>query len=445
VIAPHLEQTQLYLDGRLRPDERAAAEQHLNGCAECRALVESWEHFKSAFEKSSAALLSEPSELQTQKLLRKAKGSPRRGRPMVWGFAAVAASMCAGVLWWTQATEVPAFAIAPSGEEVPVANDTVEPANDQLVMLGGDRLGVAAQSRLRLERHDTRQVRLRLEKGSVAASVTHRKLGQSFVISVGRFEVSVVGTRFRVVQLGQGIRVDVVEGRVRVKAPERTYEVVGGQALELLEGRAEDKPFADSDFAELSPRPLPPPTLDVDAGPPSEAPAEVVEKEETPKLPTPVPAAQIERWRRGALGGKCRELVDPIRRQAREHPGQAEVWRVLADCLRLVGDDRDSAAAYQHVAAVGGADEADRARLLLAGVLQERLHDDAEAERVLRAYLKHRQAPALEASARVKLARSLIALKKRAQAKSELQRVVKELPESPPALEALGLLKTLGP
>jgi hypothetical protein len=68
---------------------------------------------------------------------------------------------------------------------------------------------------------------------------------------------------------------------------------------------------------------------------------------------------------------------------------------------------------------------------------------DREAEQVLRAYLRRPHSPPLEAAARLALARSLISLGRGPEARAELERVTRELPSSPQALEALELLRSL--
>lgn len=464
-------QTQRYLDDTLGPSERAASERHVRDCPNCKPMVEAWEAFSARYRESARALDQAPTAQQRDALLRKARAapaparqSPWRGEPagLRWAFAVAGLLLVVGVAWrWRAPEPLPTFALGTAGARTPVVQDTVDAtAEPALLAVGGDTVGLSTGSRLTLERRDSQQVRLRLGAGSVAAAVTRRTRGETFVVLAGGYQVTVVGTRFRVKSRPGGVRVEVAEGRVRVSSPTGdTREVQGGEALEWLGATPALSTFAAQDFDELSPREMAAPAASAgsdaqqadagaadggaasggDAG--TEEPAQAREPE-SPKR-APVGKAQLERWRQEALAGRCAPLLAPLRLEARAHPRQTEVWRLLADCLRLLSEDSEAASAYRRIAAVGAPEEADRARVLLAGLLQDKLGDPVGAERVLREYLQRAHPKALEAAARVKLARTLISQGKAPQAKAELQRVVEQLPQSPPALEALGLLKTL--
>jgi tetratricopeptide (TPR) repeat protein len=246
--------------------------------------------------------------------------------------------------------------------------------------------------------------------------------------------VTVVGTRFRVERLNDGVQVDVEEGHVQVTGPGGAhFDVLAGRTLGIRGGQPEETSYAGGDFAELGGAPAA--SAEVEAAAPEDAGPAAKSRS--------VSASELERWRREALAGHCSMVTAEIRRAVRENPRQAEAWRVLADCSRLTGDNRGAVSGYKRVISLASPDEADRARLLLAGVLHERLGNDSEAERVLRVYLATPKAPTLEAGARMTLARVLISLHRPAEAKRELQRVTRKLPASPQALEALEMLKTL--
>jgi ferric-dicitrate binding protein FerR (iron transport regulator) len=434
------DQVHAWLDGTLAPNERTAFEAHLEGCAKCSALVRSWQQFSTSYQASTQRLQNPPSEADTARLMQKV-GRRRGSRGWLVGGIAVAAAATVLVLmapWRRAEPPLQAFAVAADGTQTPLIGTAIDTAS--VLELGGDRIGVDGHTQVTLAHADRKLVKLELKTGSVAAKVSHRAPGQAFVVSSGGYDVVVVGTQFRVAHLERGVRVDVIEGHVKVKARQRQWDVLAGESLELGdEGREVRSPFTAEAFAELSTSPPPPPVPvvePVDAG--------VAEAPE-PKPVAPIPAAQVAKWRKAVVAGECPTVLPALRQRAREHSEQSEVWRVFADCLRLAGNDREAANAYQHVVATAPPEEADRARLFLATLLQGSLHEHAEAEKVLRAYLKHKQPAALEAAARVKLARSLIALGKKAEAKVELERVLRDLPESPPALEALELRKTLSP
>jgi ferric-dicitrate binding protein FerR (iron transport regulator) len=437
--------TQLRLDGRLPEVQRTACDAHVKACAQCQALIRSWEAFSSAYKDETRPLLSTPSPQAVQALIRKGRALPEQARPKValWALgAAAAAAVVVLATWLTQRpAELTAVVVAASGAEVPLTGDVFEPTAREgaRLHLGQDTVGVSSQSRLRLLRHDARHVRLALEKGTVACAVSHRTKGQSFTVESKGVVVSVVGTRFRVTDSEAGVRVEVAEGHVRVSSGGATWDVLPGQVLGVEGEHAQLSASAATDFVELAApgqgveaKPAPAPTADASAAEPE---AEVKAHAQ--------PAQDVERWRRAAAGGHCAAVLPDVRRAVREHPREAEAWRVLADCQRLAGDYRPAASAYEHVVALAPPEEADRARMLLAELLHEHLGNDAEAERVLKVYLHHPRPAPLEASARVLWARSLLSRGKPAQAHAELERVTRRLPGTPAALEALDLLKQM--
>jgi ferric-dicitrate binding protein FerR (iron transport regulator) len=421
---------QLYLDGRLTADERAAFEQHLSTCAECQALITSWRSFSAKFANETAAHLAPPDELSTRRLLNRARGPGRAPRIAVGVVLAAAAAVAL------------VFALRPR-PETPVTPPpqlaTLEATTDaRREVLGDDVLGLTAGSAVEVAERSPTRVELKLLRGSVAASVKKRAAGSSFIVRSGEYEVKVVGTRFRVEAQPSGVRVSVVEGLVRVSKQGAQYEVGGGEQLELDSTRATRTKFSRVGFAELGepddePAPLP---EVLDAGVEEVAPAPTPAKK-------PVSQAQLLAWRQGAATNQCATLLPELRRAANEHRKQAAVWRVLADCQRLTKDALGARGSYEQVIAVGTSDDAARARPVLASLLQDELGAHEAAIKVLNDYLRSKPSAVLEASARVKLARSYLALGQKPQARKELERVVKELPSSPPALEALELLKTL--
>jgi hypothetical protein len=425
------DRAQLYLDGRLDAAERATFELHLATCADCQALVSSWRAFSTKFASETAPLLAPPDDLSTRRLLNRARGAGRAPRLVVGAALAVAAAVAL------------VFALRPEPPK-PLPTITFEATTDsRREVLGDDALGLAPGSAVELaERTDTR-VEVKLVRGSVAASVKKRAPGSSFVVRSGEYEVKVVGTKFRVERQQAGVRVSVVEGLVRVSGKGASYDVAAGEQLELDETGARRATFTRLGFQELGePDEAPVPEV-ADAGvePTLDEPPDAGVASSSPVKP--VPAAQLTAWRQAAATNQCATVLRSLERAANEHRRQAAVWRVLADCQRLTKDAKAARASYEQVIAVGTSDDAARARPVLASLLQEELGAHEAAIKVLGDYLRSKPAPVLEAAARVRLARSHLALGQKAQAKKELERVVKQLPSSPPALEALELLKTL--
>ncbi|MFT3712343.1 MAG: FecR domain-containing protein [Archangium sp.] len=420
------DQAQLYLDGRLSAEERVEFESHLAGCAECQALVNSWRSFSASFARETAPHLAPPDDLSTRRLINRAKrGAPLR--PVVMGLALAAAAVAL------------IFALRPQ-TQTPVAVATLEATTEsRREVLGDDTIGLTPGSAVELPERTATRVEVKLLRGSVAASVKKRAPGSSFVVRAGDCEVKVVGTRFRVERQNDGVRVSVIEGLVRVSKQGAEYDVAAGETLSLDSTTATRAKFTRAGFKELGEPDDEVAPVEVDAG--------VEEPDAGVSAPTPslkpVSAAQLSTWRQAAASNQCAKILPEVQRSANEHRRQAAVWRVLADCQRLTQDAKSARTSYEQVITVGTSDDAARARPVLAALLQEELGAHEAAIKVLNDYLRGKPSPVLEASARVRLARSYLALGKKPQAKKELERVVKELPSSPPALEALELLKTL--
>jgi len=442
VATPH-DPLQAYLDQALGPEDRSGFEAHLLSCRDCSSLVDADRRLSQAVRQGAERLLEPPPAAEVQRLMRKVaqRSAPsRRVKAVGWALAGACACAAAAIAWqWSRPPQLlPIFTVAANGDERPLSGDGQGPAEgwSGVLRVGGDRLGVAPRTSLQLVQHDRAGVRLKLARGAVAAAVSKKQLGQVFEVEAGRYTVSVVGTRFRVRSDGDVLNVDVAEGRVRVGSRSGdTWEVNAGQSLQVEASQGRLGNWAGADFPELSASP-PPPGEDAGAAPTTQAPEAAA-----PPVALSIPPDAIARWRHAPAAGKCHEVVAEIRRALRVHPAQREGWRELADCLRVLGEHAQAAAAYRDVIAHAAPADAEGARLFLAELLQDRLGDPAGAERELRAFLQRSQPPLLEASTRVKLARALLSQGKSAPARAELRRVIQRFPSSPPALEALDLLK----
>jgi ferric-dicitrate binding protein FerR (iron transport regulator)/thioredoxin-like negative regulator of GroEL len=447
-MKPECKDAQAFFAGQLSKEAASAFAAHVSGCAACSSLTAAGDRLAAEVRERAGRMLAPTTEASTQRLLRKAQERSAPPARRVWWVlapAAVALGVAAAVVWRMSVPRepLPVLAVTPAGITVPLQVAEVETAEAEhtLLQIGPDLVGVGARSRLELIRHDRQSTRVKLVRGSVAAHVAHKSGGQSFVVESGGYTVTVVGTVFRVSGDGTHLEVQVAEGRVRVaSARGATYEVSRGQALTLRGDAAETTDDSSPDFDELQRGQR------ADAGSAVEMPDAGELESEGPKVTghsTPSLQADLERWQHSITFEGCPRVEREIRAALRRAPHSGEAWRQLADCLRLTGRDAEASRAYTQAIANGSTTTADESRLLLAELLLGRLADPAQAERVLLAFLARPHVPLLEGAARLKLARAMIALGRREEAKRELQRVTKRLPSSPPALEAMELLRTL--
>jgi hypothetical protein len=126
--------------------------------------------------------------------------------------------------------------------ELAVARATVKLAGPARLRLGGTR----------------ERVELRLETGTLTASVTHRAAGETFAVLTRDGRVEVRGTRFIVAAGTDGSSVSVDEGRVAVFARDGAQrDVSAGERVALGAGRfVAEAPAASP--AEALPAPAPP-------------------------------------------------------------------------------------------------------------------------------------------------------------------------------------------
>jgi transmembrane sensor len=83
-----------------------------------------------------------------------------------------------------------------------------------VTLADGSRVTLNTDTRVRAS-VDERQRRVWLERGEAYFEIAH-DAGRPFVVEVGRQQVTVVGTKFSVRRDGERLRVQVLEGRVRV-------------------------------------------------------------------------------------------------------------------------------------------------------------------------------------------------------------------------------------
>ncbi|MBL8909161.1 MAG: tetratricopeptide repeat protein [Archangium sp.] len=419
---------QKYLDAPTAP-ENAAFLTHLATCADCTAKVESWKKFSAQFREATAPMLAAPTQGEVRRLMDKVERPQRR---VLWPMFVTAGAVAAALILFV------VLKPAPTEPELPATIDGIALVNPHLesndtvrtLEVSAAKIELAKNSSVKLTKRTAKSVRVELDRGAVSLAVAHRAPDQSFTVVAAGWEAHVVGTQFSVKRENEKVEVHVTEGQVRVTSTAPAGEPAGlfdGRGFDVRAGqtfRSDDaKVIDDPPAKQPEPEPLPP------------------EPEPEPELDTRwTPSAKdnkdLERWKKSP--GQCSKHIVEVRGRLAKTPSWSAAWKVLADCQRLTSATDDAIVSYTRLITLSKRDDADRARLLIADLLQQK-NEHARAEKTLREYLAHKQPPELEASARVRLAKSLLALGKKKEAKTELDYVMKKLSNTSAAIQALEL------
>jgi ferric-dicitrate binding protein FerR (iron transport regulator) len=268
------------LDGKLDATRELAVHAHLETCADCRRRADEWGRLVPVMRRLAPSapgpLRARRMEVEIERLLAE-RPAPRRApvtRFAAWGGLAVAAAAALLFFARPRAEHAPvspsqlsarvtsivggASAGAASLKEGQVlaagADFVVDAAGSATLALAESSVRVDGPARLAL-RGDVAHVELHLDRGTLAAAVTHRAPGATFVVSTRDGRVEVRGTRFTVRAEAGGSSVAVDEGRVAVfsrSGAERS--VAAGERLALTEaGFDETAPVEAAPTAEPAP------------------------------------------------------------------------------------------------------------------------------------------------------------------------------------------------
>jgi TolA-binding protein/anti-sigma factor RsiW len=474
-----------FLDGRLRPDESVAFERHLRECSECNSMIEGWRELQHALAREATATepdnIPQPGEvarLVDRARERRAPAAARHDR-VIGLAAAVAAAMVLITLAVTvfepqpqteTETIAPALATAVDvsarlfvgGDVQPLrppaagGGEIAAPDDGRVLLdIGEDRVGLAADGRLRLIEASEAATRLRLERGLVACSVERRAGDRRFAIDAGEFAVRVRGTRFAVeIDGDSGLAVSVAEGTVEVdRAGERLGLVEGGQFLAVDAGGTR---VGDADGATLArldelladrPSPGDPssderPELAASDG--TEPGAAIAEPPRERPSRSGSAAGSFETWREWIIQGRFDEAEHALADHLRTHPGDGRAWSLLADGRRKAGRWQSAVQAYRSVIENASAGEANRARFMAGTILQDRLGNHAAAADLFAEYASSTGQSPLRAEAQVRRARCLIDLGRETEAVRLLENVIEKHAGTSAAIKARRLLDRLG-
>jgi hypothetical protein len=456
-----------YLDGRLEDDAAVRFEAHLVECGECRRAVEAWRGISARIVDVSNAdsAADDPTTLEQLLLVQRAE-LERDGRRIGAFRLALAASvlLALGVAggYWLAGPSSP----EPAGHSPTASADEglvyrTDSRSRTSVRLGADTIHLGPASHVRVLRSGP-ETRLALEQGSLGCEVAERQGAGGFSVEASGFSVRVTGTRF-VVDLGSDggpARVLVSAGTVEVRGHGATHSLEPGQGLDLDAGAAVrrasaaelaaiEQLFSGSSFAgevttiaDTSPDTADPtverPGADTTTAPAAPIPGEAgapARKRDVAEL------SPLESWRAWVIEGRLDEARFALRNQLAAHPEDAEAWSLLADCERKRASWEDAVTAYDELVSLSTGDQANSARYKAA---QVRLGDHRRAAVLLERFVEAEGGESLLVDkARVRLARSLVALGRPDRARTQLSQVIERAADGETVAAARQMLEQL--
>jgi hypothetical protein len=500
-----------YLDRSLGPEETRAFEKHLMNCQACRDQTSVWLNFEGALKSMEADRLKLPrvTRRDADDLVRAAKKTHAQSellRPLLVVSAPLAAVACLfAVLLWTvdydsftspgdtKPNPLKVRILSPDHSGGPVVRGWRQPitAPDRshlVAEINSDRVGLSPGGEMRILEAERHSVRIRLERGTVACSVSPRRGTGRFEVLAGEYTVRVVGTRFQVTTrpsrpLGVAVEKGTVEvlNRSGVSWILRTGDrIAAGTNGEVAPGRAEppvlaalnrllrvtpkkappkpvrseavkpssslspppaqELPFAAATPAP-SPLPKPKPPQRIQTAAKARAVKPWTPKPAAPKAPKPASSSKTE-WRQWILDGRTSDARAAMQEHLRSKPDDSDTWALLADCERKQRNWYTAVKAYEKVIAHGNRKQASHAKYMSATIYQDRLNDHERALALFKEYNRSGFVRSeLKDLTNIKIARSLIALSKCGEATNLLQSVVERQGSSFVAANAKKLMK----
>ncbi|MBN2718333.1 MAG: tetratricopeptide repeat protein [Deltaproteobacteria bacterium] len=496
-----------YLDRDLLESARYGFEQHLTECRTCTAAIAQWTTFAGAARNDATqqAFRSPAAEHIAQKQLEASFSqqqalSPwhRRSFAPLMATAVVLVCLLAGAaIFWTRANDPSPKQTAPVPSTVQITRFSMDgsirqttghqgtpiaatPNEQLLATVGKDRVAVAPKGRMVIKRKETTSTLLALNDGWIACQVAKRHGSRQFVTRTQdkRFTVVVKGTRFgvqyqgssdtRVDELSPLLQVAVTEGIGQVEETQgRTWTVSAAEQLVVQpSGAAEVMPISEQNRTIVSsllnpssaPSALtdilaqPNPALDSSdkASPPPALSRGTKTKSSpgvSPGIPrpdgpdaSPVSVAEMRQW----IGaGRNADAIAVIEARLLKEPGNSELWRLLAESKRKVGDYQGAIVAYQQVIDSASPQMANAARYKMGLIYQNQLHQPANAITQFSRYLADGEPQLLRAEALYHLGRAEYNMGHKASARAHLNEVTEQHSATAAAVQARKLLQQM--
>ena len=463
---------QRYLDGSLSSDDAHCFDRHLHTCRTCSANVKDWELTRAVLQSDFELTESAPSEALVARLLETAaeegdtpvfplrhgrlRRTVRGGRFIAAGIAAAAiiVGLAAAIALKPERTATPGVAPAPTtpppravtaptpqkAREMADGRDMSTPTRDGTPLPHGMN---------RFERHklwvpndsDLRDLsgtgnRLALRTGTV--NVATETGASPVTILAGPYVIRDIGTTFQV-RYDPGVRLEVTvaEGMVSVEGTgELPIRVSPAQAI-IVQEKDAYVALEDRDATavhELIARSFND-TMDTDGetamrpdieetAPRTPVPSVVTATPPVPSVVTATPERNIKRWRRMVVQGDLSPAEEEISRYLQHHKVDPRAWSILGDCRRKAGRWRGAITAYEATARHGSPADIQRATYLRGEILQDKLHDHDGALTAFRRFLAHTGDTRLRGAVQLRVAKSELALGRRAAALKTLDGIL---------------------
>jgi tetratricopeptide (TPR) repeat protein len=450
-----------FVERELSGSELRAFEAHLRGCQSCRAEVAKYRADQAAAHEwleARVPLTIESKAARSAWRVANARAAQRHASRRRWlvgaGVALPAAALLAFFLLVSGPGQPPPPEPPPllvhrldgtverSGSSVAGTELDTRQGGRLLAELGQDRIGLARRSRATIVDASATHRRIRLHSGTVVVAARRRARSEAFIVEAGGFEIRVVGTRFSVAHdEARPLEVQVSEGSVEISGLRGKAERVrAGEAIAVDRAANVEWSSLGNGARDVLHALLEVPRTAAPATEPGRGPRPEPKKTKTRRKQR---QPSHDDWLQWIVAGEYARTELSIRDHLRRQEGDTRARMLLADCLRKAGKHEQAVVLYQRLAHEADAVLSNKARLLAAEISQTNLADHPAAIRLLRTYLRQPQrARPLEASAMLRLARSLLAVGKDAEAKRMLEEIVERHPTSSAAGGAKSLLKT---
>ncbi len=270
-------------------------------------------------------------ELREQRVLVRVVEAQRRDavrRRVAGGLAAVGAVVVVGALGLTASLWSPA---EPPARIVGTAPRRPAASGSSLALADGSEAILSAGASVQVREQSEDRVALDQSAGEVLYDVRPNR-ARSFVVRLGKVEVLVVGTRFRLAWAGEWVRVHVEHGRVRVDDGARRVELTAGEEMRVL-ATSEGPSAAQTRAPDPSPDPLEDATGE----------ASLPRVRSVPSVPSVESLLASADAARGA--GRLAEAANALGRIATFHAGDPRVTSALFTLGRVERSRGRSAAA----------------------------------------------------------------------------------------------------